>query len=82
MNYGYGKVPIRCNKCGGIQHTSSGWVDDKCQCGGELDFYPYKSNKEGVCKWCGGSGRMNTWGNDGRLLSGAPCICPLGKDDE
>lgn len=67
----YGTIPVKCKLCEIIYFVDD--ISDKCNCGGELDFYPYKGNGISSCKWCGGTGVMNTWDNDGRLLSGAKC---------
>ena len=39
----------------------------------------YKGDGITTCKWCGDTGWMHTFSNDGYFYSDAPCICALGQ---
>ena len=41
----------------------------------------YKGDGITTCKWCGDTGWMHTWSNDGYFYSDAPCsVCDLGHE--
>jgi len=66
------KIPMKCSQCDEKQFVERG--DERCpSCEGTLNFHPYKGDGITSCKWCGGTGKMNTWGNDGRLLFDTDC---------
>ena len=39
----------------------------------------YKGDGITTCKWCGDTGWMHTFSNDGYFYFDAPCICNLGQ---
>jgi len=40
----------------------------------------YKGDGINTCKWCGDTGMMHTFSNDGYFYNDAPCICSLGVE--
>lgn len=38
----------------------------------------YKGDGINTCKWCGNTGWMHTFSNDGYFYSDAPCFCSFG----
>lgn len=39
----------------------------------------YKGDGVNTCKYCGNTGWMHTWSNDGYFYSDAPCFCKFGR---
>lgn len=40
----------------------------------------YKGDGINTCRWCGDTGWMHTFSNDGYFYGDAPCICSLGHE--
>ena len=40
----------------------------------------YKGDGVNTCKWCGDTGWMHTFGNDGTFYFDAPCFCSIGSN--
>ena len=40
----------------------------------------YKGDGVTTCKWCGDTGMMHTFSNDGHFYNDAPCWCKVGME--